>query len=285
MTLKIALQLLVNGILIGGVYGILSIGLTMIFGVMRVVNFAHGEFIMLAMYATYWLGFLHDGSLFSIIFVVPAFFLLGFLVCKYLINPIIANSELSQMFTTMGMGIVMQNAALIAWQADPRNESATQAPLKLGFILISYPRLKAFIVAGIVIALLSVILAKTYVGKAIRAAAQNRKAVAIVGVNLGLINCIAFGIGIALAGVSGVVLLPIYSVYPTIGVPFVLICFVVVVIGGLGSIPGALLGGLLIGIVESFTGFVVDPSLKSVVYFVIFVLVLLIRPKGFLGTI
>jgi branched-chain amino acid transport system permease protein len=285
MTFEIAVQLLINGILVGGIYAILSIGLTLIFGVLRVVNFAHGEFIMLAMYAAYWLSFLYPGDILAIMIVVPAFYLLGVIVAKYLINPIIEDPEISQMFTTMAIGIIMQNGALILWQADPRTISMTSAPLQIGFVTISHPRLRAFLIAGMVIVVLSLILKKTYVGMAIRAAAQNRKAAAIVGVNLSRVYAIAFGMGISLAAISGVILLPIYSVYPMIGTQFVLICFVVVVLGGLGSIPGALLGGLLIGIIESFSGFLIDPSLKSVVYFIIFMLVLLVRPRGFLGTI
>jgi len=285
MTFELVIQLLINGILIGGVYGILSVGLTMIFGVLRVVNFAHGEFIMLAMYSTFWLSFLHPSDILAAVIVAPTFFILGFVIAKYIINPIINDPELSQVFTTMGMGIVMQNAALILWKADPRSKTVTGIPLKLGFLMISYPRLRAFLIAAAVIIILVLILKMTYVGKAIRASAQNRNASAMLGVNLSRIYAIAFGLGIALAAVAGVLLLPIYPAFPMIGLHFVLICFVVVVLGGLGSIPGALVGGLIIGIIESFTGFFVDPSLKSVVYFIVFILVLLFRPKGLFGTI
>lgn len=285
MTFELIVQLLINGILIGGVYALLSIGLTMIFSVLRAVNFAHGEFIMLAMYATYWLSFLHTNDFLAMLIVVPSFFLFGVLVAKYIINPIVSAPELSQVFTTMGMGTVMSNAALIIWQADPRSESLAGVPLKLGFMMISYPRLRAFIIAAMVIIILSLILKLTYLGKAIRACAQNRNVAAMLGVNLSSIYAIAFGIGVSMAAVSGVILLPIYPVYPTIGFQFVLICYVVVVLGGLGSILGALIGGLIIGIIESFSGFFVDPSLKSVVYFIVFILVLLFRPRGLLGTI
>ncbi len=285
MTFELVIQLLINGILIGGVYGILSVGLTMIFGVLRVVNFAHGEFIMVAMYATFWLSFLYPSDVLAVLLVGPGFFVFGFLVAKYLINPIIDDPELSQVFTTMGMGIVMQNAALILWKADPRSTSVVGIPLKIGFIMISYPRLRAFFIAAVIVVILVMILKMTYLGKAIRASAQNRNVAAMLGVNLSRIYAVAFGMGISLAAISGVLLLPIFPAFPMIGLQFVLICFVVVVLGGLGSIPGALVGGLVIGIIESFSGFLIDPSLKSVVYFIVFVLVLLFRPKGLFGTI
>lgn len=280
-----AVQLLVNGILIGGVYGVLSVGLTMIFGVLRVVNFAHGEFIMLAMYSTFWLTFLHSSDLMAILIVTPAFFLFGYLIEKYIIHPIIADPELSQVFTTLGLGIVLQNVALILWKGDPRSKALVAEPIRLGFVLISYPRLRAFLIAAVTIFALNLVLMRTFLGRAIRASAQNRSAAAMMGVNLSRIYAVAFGMGIALAGISGVLLLPIFPVSPMVGSQFVLICFIVVVLGGLGSIPGALVGGLVIGIIESFSGFLIDPALKQVVYFIIFVIILLVRPRGFLGTI
>jgi branched-chain amino acid transport system permease protein len=285
MTIEIAIQLLVNGILLGGIYGILSVGLTMIFGVLRVINFAHGDFIMLAMYAAYWLAFVSPSDISAVFLVVPAFFVLGLLVAKYLINPIIDDPELSQVFTTMGLGIVLQNSALILWQADPRTKTLVGPALKLGFLMISYPRFRAFLITGVVIILLSLFLKFTYLGKAIRASSLNRNAAAMVGVNLSRIYAVAFGIGISMAAISGVLLLPVYAAYPMIGFQFVILCFVVVILGGLGSIPGALVGGLIIGIIESFTGFFIDPSLKSVVYFIIFMLVLLFRPRGLWGSL
>jgi len=285
MTFELVIQLLINGILIGGVYSILSVGLTMIVGVLRVVNFAHGEFIMLAMYATFWLSFLYPSDVLAVLLVGPGFFVFEYLVAKYLINPIIDDPELSQVFTTMGMGIVMQNAAVILWKADPRSTSVVGIPLKIGFVMLSYPRLRAFFIAAVIVVILVMILKMTYLGKAIRASAQNRNVAAMLGVNLSRIYAIAFGIGISLAAISGVLLLPIFPAFPMIGLQFVLICFVVVVLGGLGSIPGALVGGLVIGIIESFSGFLIYPFLKSVVYFIVFMLVLLFRPKGLFGTI
>ena len=285
MSFQTIIQLLVNGILIGGVYGILSVGLTMIFGVLRVVNFAHGEFIMLAMYAAYWLSLLHSSDILAILLVTPVFFLFGILIEKYIIHPIIDNPELSQVFTTMGVGIVMQNAALILWRADPRSKILFEEPMRLGFVMISFPRLRAFLIAAMVVTILSLILTRTYLGKAIRASAQNRNAAAMMGVNLSNIYAAAFGMGISMAGICGVLLLPIYPATPMVGLQFVLICFVVVVLGGLGSISGALVGGLIIGIIESFSGFLLDPALKSVVYFIVFILVLLFRPKGLFGMV
>lgn len=278
-------QILVSGLLLGGIYAIISIGLTLIFGVIRIVNFAHGEFLMLAMYFTYMLFQQGIDPYQSVMLIAPAFFLVGVLVQRILIQPILETPPTVKILSTLGLSVTLQNLALMLWKADYRTikTSYQDAVIRLGPTVLSYPKFIAFMVTMLIAALLFVFLKGTYLGKAIRAVAQDREAAKLMGINVYNVYLIAFGIGIALVGVAGALLMPIYYVFPTVGQLFVLISFVVVVLGGLGSIPGALVGGLIIGVVESLAGVFVDPQLKEAVYFVIFFLLLLFRPSGIFG--
>jgi branched-chain amino acid transport system permease protein len=248
------MQLIINGLLLGGIYALISIGLTLIFGVVEIINFAHGEFLMLSMYASYWL--------FQLYGVAP---------------------PLNQIFATVGVSLVLQNAALFFWKADYRTVRTAYSTLSLGGLMISTPRLVAFIFALAIIAALLTFLKRTYTGKAIRALAQEKRAAMLMGIDIYRMYKIAFGIGIACVGAAGAILIPIYYAFPTVGAMFVLIAFVVVILGGYNSLVGALIGGLIIGLVEAFSGFFLSPHLKEAVYFVIFILILLFRPTGLLG--
>jgi branched-chain amino acid transport system permease protein len=284
--LATVIQLVINGLLLGGIYALISIGLTLIFGVLEIINFAHGEFLMLAMYASYWLfQLLGVDPYLSLLIVVPAFFLVGIGVQRIIIQPIIHAPPLNQIFATVGLSIVLQNAALFFWKADYRTVRTAYSTmcLKTGGLMISFPRLVAFMLALTLIAALLIYLKKTYTGKAIRALAQERRAAMLMGINIYRTYQIAFGIGIACVGAAGAMLIPIYYAFPTVGALFVLIAFVVVILGGYNSLIGALIGGLIIGLVEAFSGFFLSPHLKEAVYFVIFILILLIRPTGLFG--
>lgn len=278
-------QIIVSGLLLGGVYAIISIGLTMIFGVIRIVNFAHGELLMLAMYLTYYL-YLHgvDPYLAAVV-VVPLLFLLGVLIQRVMIQPILETPATVKILSTLGLSVALQNLALMLWKADYRTVKTgyQSAVVMLGATAVSYPRLVAFLAALAVAAVLFVFLKTTFTGKAIRAVAQDRGAAMMMGINVHRTYMVAFGIGAALVGLAGALLMPLYYVFPTVGQMFVLISFVVVVLGGLGSIPGAFVGGLLIGLIESLAGAFIDPQLKEAVYFVIFFLVLLFKPSGIFG--
>lgn len=278
-------QILVSGILLGGIYAIISIGLTMIFGVIRIVNFAHGEFLMLAMYFTYMLFQRGLDPYKSVVFIAPVFFLVGVLVQRILIQPILETPPTVKILSTLGLSVALQNLALMLWKADYRTikTSYQDAVLRIGPTVLSYPKLIAFLVTMLIAALLFIFLKGTFLGKAIRAVAQDREAAKLMGINVYNVYLIAFGIGIALVGVAGALLMPIYYVFPTVGQLFVLISFVVVVLGGMGSIPGAFVGGLIIGVVESLAGAFIDPQLKEAVYFVIFFLLLLFKPSGIFG--
>ena len=280
------LQLVINGLLLGGMYGLISIGLTLIFGVLEIVNFAHGEFLMLSMYAAFWLFQLYGiDPYLSMLIIIPVFFLLGIAVQRITIQPILNAPPLNQIFMTVGLSMVLQNAALFIWTADYRTmkTSYSALTLKTAGLIISFPRLVAFLLAMALIAALLIFLKKTYTGKAIRALAQERKAAMLMGINVYRTYQFAFGIGIACVGAAGAMLIPVYFVFPSVGSLFVLIAFVVVILGGYNSLVGSLAGGLIIGVVESFSGFFVSPHLKEAIYFVIFILILLFKPTGLFG--
>lgn len=279
-------QLIINGLLLGGIYALISVGLTLIFGVLEIINFAHGEFLMLGMYASFWLfQLLGVDPYLGLLIVIPSFFLVGLAVQRIIIQPIIDAPPLNQIFATVGLSIVLQNAALFFWKADYRTVRTDYSSLvlKAGDLMISFPRLVAFVLALTMIAALLIFLKKTYTGKAITALAQQRRAAMLMGININRTYQIAFGIGIACVGAAGAMLIPIYYAFPTVGALFVLIAFVVVILGGYNSLVGALVGGLIIGLVEAFSGFFLSPHLKEAVYFVIFILILLFRPTGLFG--
>ena len=280
------LQLIINGLLLGGMYALISIGLTLIFGVLEIINFAHGEFLMLAMYASFWLFQLYGIDPYvSMLIILPLFFFVGVAVQKVTIQPILNAPPLNQIFMTVGLSMVLQNVALFIWTADYRTVKTAYSglTLKTAGLLISFPRLVAFLLAMGLIAALLIFLKKTYTGKAIRALAQERKAAMLMGINVYRTYQIAFGIGIACVGAAGAMLIPVYFVFPSVGSLFVLIAFVVVILGGYNSLIGSLVGGLIIGVVESFSGFFISPHLKEAIYFVIFILILLFRPAGLFG--
>jgi branched-chain amino acid transport system permease protein len=280
------LQLAINGLLLGGMYGLISIGLTLIFGVLEIVNFAHGEFLMISMYVAFWLFQLYGiDPYLSMLIILPVFFLIGIVVQRITIQPILNAPPLNQIFMTVGLSMVLQNAALFIWTADYRTlkTSYSALTLKAAGLIISFPRLVAFLLAMALIAALLIFLKRTYTGKAIRALAQERKAAMLMGINVYRTYQIAFGIGIACVGAAGAMLMPVYFVFPSVGSLFVLIAFVVVILGGYNSLVGSLVGGLIIGVVEAFSGFFISPHLKEAIYFVIFILILLFKPTGLFG--
>ncbi len=279
-------QVILNGILLGGIYALVSLGLTLIFGVMRIINFAHGQFLMLAMYATFWLFQLYGVDPYlSILIVVPLMFVIGIGAYRLIIQPIIDASEMTHVFATLGLNLSLQGAALYLWQGDFRGIRTAYSSLSVhvGSLYINIPRFIIFLCAIGTILVLFLFLKKTYTGKAIRASAQRRVAAQLMGVNLSKIYMIAFGIGISIVGITGAVLMPIYEVFPSVGSLFALVAFVVVVLGGLGNLGGALVGGIIIGVVESLSGVFIAPALKEGVYFIIFVIILLLRPTGIFG--
>lgn len=284
--LEIILQLIINGLLLGGIYALLSIGLTMIFGVLEIVNFAHGEFLMVSMYVTFFLfQALGIDPYLTLVIIIPLFFVLGVLVEQAIIKPILNDPPLNQIFTTIGLGLILQNLALVFFKADFRTvkTSYSTANIFLGDLIVSVPRLVAFLVAVAIILGLFVFLKKTFTGRAIRALAQQRRAAMLMGINVHKTYSIAFGIGIACVGAAGAILMPLFFVFPTVGSLFVLIAFVVVILGGYNSLGGTLVAGLFIGVIEGFSGFFISPHLKEVIYFILFIFILIFRPTGLFG--
>lgn len=276
-------QTLISGLMIGGIYALISMGLNLILGVVRIINFAHGEFLMIAMY----MSFLFYSTLgldpyVSAVIVIVILFFMGIITQKLMIEPILDTPAATKIFVTLGLSIALQNLALMIFNANHHSvHTSYQSKLiHISGISMSMPNVVAFCSAIMIAIILYLFLQKTMVGKAIRAVAMQREAAYLVGINVKRIYLLAFGIGTALVGLAGSMLMPIYSVYPTIGTTFVLIAFVVVVLGGMGSMFGAFYGGLFIGVVEAFSGMLISPGLKEAVYFIIFILVLLVRPAG-----
>ncbi len=286
--LETILQLTINGLLLGGIYALIAIGLTLIFGVVRIINFAQGEFLMVGMFATFWVFSLLKIDPYIAIFIfTPLLFLLGMGTERVIIKPIQNAPALAQIFSTFGLSIVLQNGALMFWKSDYRSLETvySNAVISWAGLMVNVPRLVAFLVAVGIVIFLYLFLQRTYLGKAMNAVAQDRDAAQLMGVDINKVYMLAFGLGIGLEGLAGALIMPIYATYPTVGFTFGLIAFVVVVLGGLGNMIGAFLGGLVIGLVESFSGFYISPELNTAIYFLIFVLVLIIRPQGLMGVV
>jgi branched-chain amino acid transport system permease protein len=280
------IQVTVSGLLIGGVYALLSIGLTMIFGVVRIINFAHGEIMMLAMYLTFWLHTAYGVDPYLSLFAVaPVMFVVGVAIQRVVIQPILEAPPLMKVFATVGLYIALQNLALMLFTADFRTIQTTHASasIRVGAISVSLPRLYAFVFAIVLILGLWAFLKYTLVGRALRAVAENRTVAALMGIRVNQLYLLAFGVGAAITGVAGALLLPFSYVFPTIGSIYTLVAFVIVVLGGMGNMLGAFFGGLFIGLVESFSGTYISPAIKEAAYFLIFILVLLVRPQGLFG--
>lgn len=286
MELSTFLQALITGILMAGIYGLVAIGLTLIFGVVRIVNFAQGEFVMLGMYATYWLWNLWGVDPYlSLLITMPVLFCFGILVQRFLLQPILHAPDLAQIFMTVGLSVALMNAALLFFTADFRSVKIVYAEWawRVGGVTIPLTRLFAFLGAMLLAGLLTLFLTKTDMGKALRAVAQDREVSMLLGINPTRMYLIAVGLGAALAGAAGGLIVPFFYVFPTAGVTFGLIAFVVVILGTLGSIEGAMLAALIVGVAESLGILFAGADLGLVVVFAILVAVLVFRPSGLMG--
>jgi branched-chain amino acid transport system permease protein len=280
-------NVLIVGILLGGIYSLVSIGLNLIFGVIRVVNFAQGEFVMLGMYATYAaFSFLSMDPYLAIVIVFPLLFALGVLVQRFIVQPL-QGEPMMQVFATFGLLMVLQNVVLALTRGAALNVSSPLSSLTfpIGTMQVSVVRLLALAAATLVAFGVQFALHHTLFGKAVRAVAQDRRAAQLMGVNVERAYMATFGVGAALAGLAGALLTPIYTLSPQIGGNFIIAAFAVVVLGGLGSVWGAYLGGFIVGITEAFAGYYLDPSLKDAVWFMVFIVVLIIRPSGLFGRV
>jgi len=286
MALTILAQAIVSGLLTGGLYVLISIGLTLIFGIMRIINFAHGDLMMLAMYVTYWLFILFRIDPFiSLIMTVPILFVIGSALQKFLVNRVLDAPQSSQLFLTIGVMLIVQNVALLFWKSDYRAiwTYYTGSVISLGGVFISIPRLTSFFVAIFLTGILYIFLTRTKMGRAMRATTQNREVSSLMGVNVPRVHIFAFGIGAACVGAAGTLLSTFYYISPTVGTIFTLTAFVVVVLGGMGSFMGALFGGLLVGLTESLGTVYIGSQYREMIIFILFISILLLKPSGLLG--
>lgn len=280
------LQATFNGILTGGVYAVVSVGLSLVFGIVDVVNFAQPEFLMMGMFVAYFLSVATglDPILASpLVFLVV--FLFGALVQRTLVQRVLNAPLVAQIFLTVGVAMVMVSAAQLLFGADFRSAptSYTTMAVHLGPFHFSLPQILAFCGSAVLALLLWIFLEWTDVGRSIRATAQNRTAAVLVGINPYRMYVLAFALGTGLAGAAGAIILPYSYVFPTIGHDWGLIMFTVVVLGGLGSVPGALLAGVIIGVIQSLTSVYLPTQLQNLVVFIVFILTLAYRPAGLLG--
>jgi branched-chain amino acid transport system permease protein len=285
--LDLILQAIVTGLLLGGVYCLICVGLTLTFGVMRIINFAHGEFLMIAMYGAYFFSqFFHTEAYTSVIVDLPGLFILGVAVFHFLIRPILGAEPLNQMLLLVGLSLVLQNGALALFSADTRSVQSAIAysKIELGEVIVGIPRLIAFSVSLIITLALYWLLRSTELGRRIRAAASDRETAALMGINVNRVNLIAFGIGVGCLGIAGPVMMPIFYVVPNIGTFFILIAFVVVVLGGIGNFMGAMVASFVVAIAESLGALFMPGSTAPVLPFLLFILVLLFKPEGLFGT-
>ncbi len=285
--MEILIQLVVNGLLLGGTLAIISIGLTLIFGIVRVVNFAHGEFLMVGMYIVYLMHHHFGMHPYAGAFVaVVVLFVCGALMQRFVIQPLLDADPHIQIFATVGVSTALLNLALLVFGADVfsvKLNDVTASTIKLGSITVVTGQLITFLVSIALMAGLHWFLKATFLGRAVRATAQHRYAAQLMGVNVERIYIFTFGLGCACLGLASGLLLPQYPVFPTVGTFFVLTTFVIVVLGGLGSLTGAFLGSIIIGLIDSLSGYYIAPDLKEVVYFLIFIGILVLRPTGLLG--
>jgi branched-chain amino acid transport system permease protein len=284
--LSIVFASVLNGLTMGAVYALIALGLTLIYGVLHIINFAHGAALMVALYGVYGLRqSLGWDPYFSLVVLVPSMFALGYALQKLIIEPASHGKDEYILLATLGLSIVLENLALIWFKSDTRtiDTSYTLSTVDVFGAALSLTKAMAFVGALAVCALLWVMMNRSYLGRAIRAVSKEKIGAQLMGIDVAHVYAMSFGIGLACLGAAACFLMPAYYVNPQVGNGFVLVAFTIVVLGGMGSFLGALLGGLVIGVVESLGGLWLGESLGQVGIFLIFIGVLLFRPQGLFG--
>ena len=284
--LATVVQAVVNGLLIGGIYALVSIGVTLIFGVVKIVNFAQGEFVMIGMYISFFL-FTQFGidPLLSLLVSMPVLFVVGVLLQYFLIRRVLGQNDMPQIFLTFALSLLLLNLSLMLFTANYRSVHTwySDETLHFGEIYVPVAKLIAFVVAMVLSGALWAFLHTTDLGKAMRAAAQNREVAMLMGINPNRVFCVAVGVALALAAAAGSLLMPFYSAYPMVGQVFVLMAFVAVVLGTLGNVIGALIASLMMGVAESLGIQFVGADSGLIVVFLMLLLTLAFRPSGLAG--
>ena len=286
MTLEVLLQGLIGGLLMGFVYALIAAGLSLIFGLMEIVNFAHGEFLMLAMFATFWAWALAGlDPLVSLPLTAALLFLLGIAVYHGLIRWILGAPMLAQIFATFGLAVFLRSAAQALWGVDFRlvKDPLVSGRISLGGLFIGLPQLVASVGALAAFAFLYWLIRRTETGRALQATAQDRQAAALMGIDTQWMFALGWGIGAACVGVAGALLTIFFYVFPDVGASFALLAYVAVALGGFGNVPGTLAAGVVVGVVEVMSGLLIAPTLKYVAVFLIYLAVVLWRPQGLFG--
>jgi branched-chain amino acid transport system permease protein len=275
-----------NGLMTGAIYALIALGLTLIYGVLHIINFAHGALLTAAMFAAFfcyqWLGL---DPYIAAIGLTPIFFVLGYALQRFIIGPAAHGEDRNILLITLGLAVVIENALLYGFRADTRTINLPYAfnVVEIGSTFLAVPRVVAFAVVIIVALALWLIMRCTDTGKAIRAVAREKLGAELSGIDVAHIYAVTFGLGTACLAIAACLLIPTYYVNPSAGNAFVLIAFTIVVLGGMGSVTGAMLGGLFVGVVESLSGLYLGESLGQIGIFVMFILVLLFRPSGLFG--
>lgn len=286
MNFEIFMQTIVNGLFTGSIYALVAIGLTLIYGVMIILNFAHGEFLMLGMYISFWsFTLLGLDPYLSIPISAILIFGLGALIQWGLVQRVLDSHPLNQIILLLGVSTLIMGLVQFFWTAEPRSIPVPYQTevFVIGFLRFSIPRTVAFFAAMISSLLLYLFLQYTKTGAAIRAVSQSRDGSLLMGIDVNKIYMLTFGIGAAVTAVGGTLLTPNYRMIPTVGQPFAVTAFVVVVLGTMGNFIGAFLGGLIIGIVEAFAGFYLGGDVKIIASMLVFILILLFKPAGLFG--
>jgi branched-chain amino acid transport system permease protein len=286
ISVDILLQTLLSGLLIGLIYALVAVGLTLIFGIMDIVNFAHGDFLMLGMYSSFW-GYtlLHLDPLVTMPITTGLLFCFGVLIFRVVIKRIINAPMLAQIFTTFGLMILFRGLAQFLWKPDFRTvgQSLVSGNVHLGTLQFGLPQVVAGVGAVITTGIVWWLLNYTRLGAALEATAADKEAARLMGINPDRMFALAWGVGAACAGIAGVLLSTFFPIFPEVGATFILIAFVVVALGGFGSVAGAFWAGIIVGEVEVLAGFLIAPAFKMAIVLALFLLVILIRPQGLLG--
>ena len=285
MSEQLVMQLM-NGLLIGFMYSLIAIGLTMIWGVMNIINFAHADFLMIGMFTSFWLYTLYGiDPIFSIPVCAVLLFVLGWLIYKYLVSKVMTGPALAQLVVTFGISIFIANTAVLLWTPDFRmiEKPLLYGTWNFGTVQLSIPKAVASIGSVLVSLALFLFLRKTRTGKAILATEMNRSSALLMGINTERVNALSFAIGSSLVGIAGAFLSMYYYIYPQVGGTFGLISFCIVALGGFGSIEGAFIAGILIGVVQTLGGYFFDPAYKYAIVFAMYLVTVWIRPQGLMG--